>query len=140
MVKIRLQRLGNKGRPFYRVVVSKSEAGRNSAFVENIGIYNPISQPKEIRIDEERALHWLRNGAEPTETTAWLLNKLGILPKFLEERPNQKRKYKFLDKRTAAISKPSAVEARVESPKQEEAPVAVEAPAEVAAEESTATE
>ena len=111
MVKIRLQRLGNKGRPFYRVVVTKSEAGRNSAFVENIGIYNPISQPKEIRIDEERALHWLRNGAVPTETAAYLMNKLGILPKFLEERPSQKQKYKFLDKRTAAISKKTAVEA-----------------------------
>ena len=125
MVKIRLQRLGNKGRPFYRVVVSKSEAGRNGAAVENIGIYNPISQPKEIRIDEERALHWLRNGAEPTDTTAYLLNKLGILPKFLEERPAQKKKYKFLDKRTAAISKQSAVD----TPKVEEAaPVAVAEP------------
>lgn len=124
MVKIRLQRLGNKGRPFYRVVVSKSEAGRNSAAVEKIGIYNPISQPKEIRIDEERALYWLRNGAEPTETTAFLLNKLGILPKFLEERPSQKRKYKFLDKTTAAISKQSAVDTQ-----KEEAPVAEEATA-----------
>lgn len=114
MVKIRLQRLGNKGRPFYRVVVSKSEGGRNGAFVDNIGIYNPITQPKEIRIDEERALYWLRNGAQPTETAAFLMNKLGILPKFLEERPSQKSKYKFLDKRTAAISKPSAVEAETE--------------------------
>lgn len=93
------------------MVVTKCEAGRNSAFVENIGIYNPISQPKEIRIDEERALHWLRVGAVPTETAAYLLNKMEILPKFLEERPSQKPKYKFLDKRTAAISKKTAVEA-----------------------------
>jgi small subunit ribosomal protein S16 len=123
MVKIRLQRLGAKGRPFYRVVITKSEAGRSGAYVENIGIYNPIAQPKEIRIDEERALHWLRHGAEPTETTAYLLNKLGILPKYLEERPSQKKKYKFLDKRTAAISKPSAVEAvpAVEAPATETA-------------------
>ena len=134
MVKIRLQRLGNKGRPFYRIVISKSEAGRNSAAVENIGIYNPISQPKEIRIDEARALYWLLNGAEPTETTAYLLNKQGILPKFLEERPAQKRKYKFLDRTTAAISKQSAVEVpaasgKVDAPVKDEAaqaPVAVE--------------
>jgi len=126
MVKIRLQRLGNKGRPFYRIVISKSEAGRNSAAVENIGIYNPISQPKEIRIDEARALYWLRNGAEPTETTAYLLNKMGILPKFLEERPAQKRKYKFLDRTTAAISKQSAVEVPKAEAKEEAAPVAVE--------------
>ena len=70
-------------------------------------------------------MHWLRNGAEPTDTTAYLLNKLGILPKFLEERPAQKKKYKFLDKRTAAISKQSAVD----TPKVEEAaPVAVAEP------------
>lgn len=126
MVKIRLQRLGNKGRPFYRIVISKSEAGRNSAAVENIGIYNPISQPKEIRIDEARALYWLRNGAEPTETTAYLLNKQGILPKFLEERPAQKRKYKFLDRTTAAISKQSAVEVPAKAAvKEEPAPAAV---------------
>ncbi len=147
MVKIRLQRLGNKGRPFYRVVVTKSEAGRNSAAVEKIGIYNPISQPKEIRIDEERALHWLRNGAEPTETAAWLLNKEGILGKFLEERPSQKRKYKFLDKTTAAISKQSAVDtpkkeavAVAEPVVEEAAPVVEEAaaPVEAAAEEAAA--
>ena len=125
MVKIRLQRLGNKGRPFYRIVISKSEAGRNSAAVENIGIYNPISQPKEIRINEERALYWLRNGAEPTETTAYLLNKQGILPKFLEERPAQKRKYKFLDRTTAAISKQSAVTVPAAAKKEAAAPVAV---------------
>jgi len=126
MVKIRLQRLGNKGRPFYRIVISKSEAGRNSASVENIGIYNPISQPKEIRIDEARALYWLRNGAEPTETTAFLLNKMGILPKFLEERPAQKKKYKFLDRTTAAISKQSAVTVPAKAAvKEEAAPVAV---------------
>ena len=131
MVKIRLQRLGNKGRPFYRIVVTKSEAGRNSASVENIGIYNPISQPKEIRIDEARALYWLRNGAEPTETTAYLLNKQGILPKFLEERPAQKKKYKFLDRTTAAISKQSAVEVPAKAAVKEEAapaPVVEEAP------------
>lgn len=139
MVKIRLQRLGNKGRPFYRVVVSKSEAGRNSAAVENIGIYNPISQPKEIRINEERALYWLRNGAEPTETAAYLLNREGILPKFLEERPAQKRKYKFLDKRTAAISKQSAVELpKAEEPKA--APVAVAEPEPAPVEEAPVVE
>ncbi len=138
MVKIRLQRLGNKGRPFYRVVISKSEAGRNGAAVENIGIYNPISQPKEIRIDEARALYWLRNGAEPTETTAYLLNKLGILPKFLEERPAQKRKYKFLDRTTAAISKRNAVE--VPGTAKKEAPTKAEAaPAAVAVEEVVET-
>ncbi|RYG29431.1 30S ribosomal protein S16 [bacterium] len=100
MVKIRLRRLGNKARPFYRVVVAKSTAGRNGAFVEILGTYSAIEQPKRIEIEAERALYWLRQGAEPTETVAYLLNKVGVLETYLNERPNQRQKYKFLDKRT----------------------------------------
>jgi small subunit ribosomal protein S16 len=111
MVKIRLRRIGAKGRPFYRVVVAESTSGRNGAFVETIGTYDPVAQPKQMEINEERALHWLMEGAEPTETTAYLLNKLGILPKFLEQRPAHKKKYAFLDKRTAAISVAAAAPA-----------------------------
>ncbi|AIE87398.1 30S ribosomal protein S16 [Fimbriimonas ginsengisoli] len=104
MVKIRLRRMGAKGRPFYRVVVAESSTGRNGAFVETIGTYDPVAQPKLMEVKEDRAIHWLLQGAEPTETAAYILNKVGILPKFLEQRPNQKKKYAFLDKRTAAIS------------------------------------
>jgi small subunit ribosomal protein S16 len=110
MVKIRLRRLGSKGRPFYRVVVAESTAGRNGNFVETIGTYDPVAQPKKLEVNEERALYWLLQGAEPTETTAYILNKVGVLPKFLEQRPTQKKKYKFLDKRTAATSVPTSVE------------------------------
>lgn len=113
MVKIRLRRIGTKGRPFYRVVVTESTSPRNGTFVETLGQYDPVVKPTLVNINEERALHWLRNGAEPTETVAYLLNKLGILPKFLEERPAQKKKYKFLDKRTAAT--PTAVDAPAKS-------------------------
>lgn len=104
MVKIRLRRIGAKGRPFYRVVVAESTSGRNGAFVETIGTYDPVAQPKKLEINEERAMHWLMEGAEPTETTAYILSKTGVLAKFLEQRPSQKKKYSFLDKRTAAIS------------------------------------
>jgi small subunit ribosomal protein S16 len=104
MVKIRLRRIGTKGHPFYRVVVAESTSGRGGAFVENIGTYDPVAQPKHLELNEERALHWLLQGAEPTETAAYLLNKTGILPRFLDQRPNHKKKYAFLDKRTAAIS------------------------------------
>ncbi len=104
MVKIRLRRIGTKGRPFYRVVVAESACGRNGSFVETLGVYDPVAQPKKIEINEERAIHWLMEGAQPSETTAYLLNKVGILPKFLELRPQQKKSYSFLDKRTAAIS------------------------------------
>lgn len=111
MVKIRLTRLGTKGRPFYRVVVAESKAGRNGAFVETLGTYDPTAKPKQIVINEERALYWLMNGAQPTETTAYLLNTTGILPKYFEQRPAQKKNYSFLDKRTAAVSVASAVDA-----------------------------
>jgi small subunit ribosomal protein S16 len=132
MVKIRLRRIGTKGRPFYRVVVAKSTAGRNGKYVENIGVYDPVSKPKRVEIDEERAMHWLMEGAQPTETTAYLLDKAGILPRFFEQRPEQRKKYSFLDKRTAAISVASAVEAP--------APAEAAAPEAVAAEEAPVQE
>ena len=114
MVKIRLRRIGTKARPFYRVVVAESSAGRNGAFVETLGTYDPTKQPKHIEINEERALHWLMNGAQASETTAYLLNKTGALGKFLEQRPSQKKVYGYLDKTTAATSVASAVDAGAE--------------------------
>ncbi len=116
MVKIRLRRIGTKGRPFYRVVVAKSTAGRNGAFVETIGTYDPVVKPTLININEDRAIHWLMIGAQPSETTAILLNKVGILPKYFEARPSAKKLYKFLDKRTAAISVPTVIEAAKPEP------------------------
>lgn len=154
MVKIRLRRIGTKGRPFYRVVVAPDRAGRNGRFVEVIGTYDPVAKPKVIQIDEERALHWLKEGAQPSETTAILLNKTGILEKFLAERPAKRKDFKFLDKTTAATSvasvmdtatpaEPEAVpvveEPVAEAPAEEAAPVAEAAPAEEpAAEEAPA--
>ena len=134
MVKIRLRRIGTKGRPFYRVVVAKSTAGRNGAFVETIGQYDPVVKPTLININQERALFWLLSGAQPTETTAILLNKIGVLEEFFKQRPNSRKDYKFLDKRTAAISVASAIEApaaAVEAaPAPAPAPVAAPAPVE----------
>lgn len=104
MVKIRLRRIGAKGHPIYRLVVAESKTGRNGKFIEVIGYYDPVAQPKKLEVNEERALHWLRGGAQASETAARILNKTGVLPKFLEERPSQKKTYSFLDKRTAAIS------------------------------------
>ncbi|HEY0868446.1 MAG TPA: 30S ribosomal protein S16 [Fimbriimonas sp.] len=111
MVKIRLSRIGTKGRPFYRVVVTESSTPRGGKVVETLGTYDPTVKPTRIEIDEEKALAWLLKGAQPTETTAILLNRSGVLPRFLEQRPAQKKNYSFLDKRTAAISVASSVEA-----------------------------
>lgn len=72
-VKIRMKRLGAKKRPFYRIVVADSRAPRDGKFIEEIGYYNPISQPKVFKVDNERVEYWLGVGAKPTETVARLL-------------------------------------------------------------------
>lgn len=81
MVKIRLRRMGRRNRPFYRVVVADSRSPRDGKFVEVIGHYNPLTDPATVTIDEEKALKWLRYGAQPTDTVRSLLRKLGIMDK-----------------------------------------------------------
>jgi len=78
-VKIRLKRMGAHKKPFYRIVVADSRAPRDGRFIEEIGFYNPVSEPKEIRIDDQKALKWLQNGAQPTDTVKYLLKKNGII-------------------------------------------------------------
>lgn len=79
MVKIRLRRMGAKKAPFYRVVVADSRYPRDGRFIEEIGTYNPITNPAEVKIDVERAQKWLNTGAQPTETVRALLKKSGAL-------------------------------------------------------------
>ena len=79
MVKIRLRRLGAKKAPFYRVVVADSRFPRDGRFIEEIGTYNPLTNPAEIKIDAERAQQWIKNGAQPTDTVRALLKKSGVL-------------------------------------------------------------
>jgi small subunit ribosomal protein S16 len=81
MVKIRLRRMGRRNRPFYRVVVADSRSPRDGKFIDLIGHYNPLTDPATISIDEEKALKWLRYGAQPTDTVRSLLGKLGIMNK-----------------------------------------------------------
>ena len=79
MVKIRLKRMGAHKKPFYRVVVADSRASRDGRFIEEIGYYNPLTDPVDIKIDEERAKKWLGDGAQPTDTVKALFKKSGIL-------------------------------------------------------------
>ena len=79
MVKIRLRRLGSKKNPFYRVVVADSRYPRNGRFIEEIGTYNPLTNPAEIKIDAEAAKKWISNGAQPTDTVKALLKKSNII-------------------------------------------------------------
>ena len=79
MVKIRLRRLGKKKAPFYRVVVADSRYPRDGRFIEELGYYDPMKEPVEIKIDGEKAKEWLAKGAQPTETVKSLLKKSDIL-------------------------------------------------------------
>ena len=79
MVKIRLKRMGMKKKPFYRVVVADERATRDGRFVDEIGYYNPVSNPVELKIDVEKAQNWLKNGAQPTDTVRALLKKTGAI-------------------------------------------------------------
>jgi small subunit ribosomal protein S16 len=78
-VKIRLRRMGAKKAPFYRLVVADSRSPRDGKFIEEIGYYNPITEPAEIKIDAEKAKKWLDNGAQPSDTVRSLLKKSGII-------------------------------------------------------------
>lgn len=78
-VKIRLSRHGKKKAPFYRVLVTDSHSPRDGRFIENIGTYNPLTEPAEIKVDAERANYWLSKGALPSETVKGLLVKAGVV-------------------------------------------------------------
>ena len=84
MLRIRLSRVGKKGHPSYRIVVADSRAARDGAFVEQIGHYDPMTDPPTFNMDEEKALKWLRNGAQPSEPVTRMLKKMGTLEKVKE--------------------------------------------------------
>ena len=77
-VKIRLKRLGKKKAPFYRIIVADSRSPRDGRFIEEIGTYDPSTEPSTVKVDEELAKKWLANGAQPTETVAKLFKAAGV--------------------------------------------------------------
>ena len=85
-VRIRLQRHGRKKRPFYRLVAADARSQRDGVFLERLGHYNPMTEPADVLIDEEKALKWLRRGAQPSDTAKRLLTQNGILMKFEYEK------------------------------------------------------
>ena len=103
-VKIRLKRMGAKKRPFYRVVIADSRSPRDGRFIETVGTYNPIAQPAEITLDEDKILAWLNNGAQPSETVRNLLSHAGILAKFAEATAAKKS---AAEKPAASVAKPT---------------------------------
>ena len=83
-VKIRLKRMGSKKRPFYRVVVADSRSPRDGRFIENVGTYNPLTEPQTVTLEEESIINWLNNGAQPSDTVRNILSNAGIMKKFHE--------------------------------------------------------
>lgn len=84
-VKIRLKRIGAKKKPFYRVVVADNRYPRNGRFIEEIGYYNPISEPKQFKLDAEKFEAWVKNGAQPTDTVARLVKAYDVKAEAKEE-------------------------------------------------------
>ena len=100
VVRLRLQRFGKKGAPFYRMVAANSKAPRDGKFLEILGTYNPIANRagmKEIRIKEDRLKYWLAVGAQPSDRVGWILGKFGILPPLPHHYNPQKLKPKKED-------------------------------------------
>lgn len=85
-VKIRLTRKGSKRNPFYRIIVADSKAPRDGKYIEQIGTYNPLAEPTEVKIDEEKAIEWLHNGAQPSNTIRNLFSKEGIMKKYHDQK------------------------------------------------------
>lgn len=83
-VKIRLKRMGSKKAPFYRVVVADSRSPRDGRFIETVGTYNPLTNPAEIKLNEEEILNWLSKGAQPSDTVRNILSNAGIMKKHHE--------------------------------------------------------
>ncbi|MHB9110007.1 MAG: 30S ribosomal protein S16 [Armatimonadota bacterium] len=84
-VKIRLRRVGAKKQPAYRIVIADARAPRDGRFIEIIGHYNPLTEPSDVVINNERALHWLRSGAQPTESVQRMLVKTGVWSEYTGE-------------------------------------------------------
>ena len=85
-IAMRLKRFGRKKKPFYRVIVANSKDPRQGRAVDDIGYYDPLADPAQIQINEEKALKWLKDGAQPSDTVRSLLSKSGILKKFHDDR------------------------------------------------------
>ena len=89
-VKLRLKRMGAKQRPFYRIIAADSRSPRDGRFIETVGTYNPLKNPTEIKVDEEKALTWLNNGAQPTDTVRSILTESGIMKKYADSKTKKK--------------------------------------------------
>ena len=127
--RIRLRRMGSNKRPFFRVVVADQRSPRDGRFIENIGKYHPLDDPSVIEIDQDRALHWLRVGAQPSNQVRNLMNKIGIWDEFVKERPSAALEPAKERPEKPKVSKKAKQKAEAAAA-EPESPSVVEAPAE----------
>jgi small subunit ribosomal protein S16 len=127
--RIRLRRMGSNKRPFFRVVVADQRSPRDGRFIENIGKYHPLADPSVIDIDQERALHWLRVGAQPSNQVRVLMQKVGIWEEFAKERPSAATATPKERTPKERVSKKAKQKAESEAVPAEIAPADVPAPA-----------
>ena len=114
-VKLRLKRMGAKKRPYYRIVAADSRSPRDGRFIETVGTYNPITEPAELKIDEELAIKWLSVGAIPTDTVRALLSKQGVLKKFHESKMGKKEVKETKEVKAKATTKKTTTKAKKEA-------------------------
>ena len=81
-VKIRMRRIGSKRKPFYRIVVADSRMPRDGRFIEEVGYYNPLTNPDEVKLEEDKIFEWLEKGAQPSDTVRSLLSKAGLMTRY----------------------------------------------------------
>lgn len=81
-VKIRMRRMGSKRKPFYRIVVADSRMPRDGRFIEEVGYYNPLTNPDEVKLEEDKIFEWLEKGAQPSDTIRSLLSKAGLMTRY----------------------------------------------------------
>lgn len=89
-VKLRLKRMGSKQKPFYRIVAADARSPRDGRFIETVGTYDPIKGADKITVNEEKALYWLNNGAQPTDTVKNILSRAGVMTKYAESKKKTK--------------------------------------------------
>ena len=106
-VKLRLKRMGSKQKPFYRIVAADARSPRDGRFIETIGTYDPIKGSDKVTIDEAKALQWLANGAQPTDTVKNILSKTGVMTKFATTKVKSEPKAKkTVKKETVKAAEP----------------------------------
>ena len=143
MIRIRLARVGKKGRPSYRIVVADITAPRDGSYLEWIGNYDPMQNPPAVTLKTERAAHWLSMGAIPSDAVARIMDANGLMERTPTQKTATKKSGEEESSAPAAVATPAPEAAAVEAPEEEAAPVEApveEAPVEEASAEETAEE